>query len=219
MTDDVVHRLAPDEFAHAHPCTDPALYTPDMDLLAYLLQDLRTLLRAHDAGKADVVAHQPKLWNVHGLRRRIVVCDPVEIRRRQEVCVVGFFAERRDDIDYARLDDLELDLMLDFRRFPGILSYSSMELANEYWANLVVHQVPDDTEAWRTSDAHTKAVDRSPRLYASVRIHNGHLAGGVMSSGAIAVDRTKYWDYDHEPAWRATREFDPPLTRVRRQAS
>lgn len=200
-----------------HPCTDVALYSPDLDLLAYLLQDLRGLLRSDDAGKIDVVAHEPILWNVHGLRRRTVVCDPELIRLLDRVHIVGFFAHRRDDIDYRSLDSLELDLLLEFRRFPGILSYSSMELANEFWANLVVHTEPDDTEAWRTSTAHTHAVDVSPDLYASIRIHNGHLDGGVMSNQAIVVDRTKYWDYESDPVWRAMREFDPPLARTRRQ--
>lgn len=116
MTDHVVHRLEPDESDPGHACTSVALYAPDMDLLAYLLQDLRTLLRAEDAGRAEVVAHHPKLWTVHGLRRRTVVCDPVAIRRPTDVCVVGFFAERRDSIDYEHLDDLELDLLFEFRQ-------------------------------------------------------------------------------------------------------
>lgn len=217
MGDHEVRRLGPDETDPDHPCTDVGLYAPDLDLLAYLLQDLRGLLRSAAAGKTDLIAHQPKLWQVHGLRRRTVVCEPDQILARDRVCVVGFFAERREDIDYESLDELELDLLLEFRRFPGILSYSSMELANEYWANLVVHTEPDDTEAWRTSSAHAQAVAASPELYSSVRIHNGHLERGVPGNQAIAIDRTKYWDYCCDPVWQAVREFDPPLARTRRQ--
>jgi hypothetical protein len=39
----------------------------------------------------------------------------------------------------------------------------------------------------------------------------------VSGNGAVAVDRTKYWDYDVDPVWQAIRSFDPPLERVRRQ--
>ena len=85
--------------------------------------------------------------------------------------------------------------------------------------NLVVHREPRDTDDWRTSAAHDRAVAISPGLYQSIRIHNGHLDGGVAGNGAIVVDRTKYWDYDEQPAWRAEREFDPPLRRVRAQRS
>jgi hypothetical protein len=212
-----VTRLRPDDHVAAHPCTDPALYAPDLDLLAYMLQDLRTLIRSNDAGKATLVAHEPILWSVHGLRRRTVVCDPGQIRDRDRVCVVGFFADRRDEIDYQALDGLELSLLLEFRNHPGILSYSSMELANEFWANLVVHTEPDVTESWRGSTAHERAVHESPGLYSSTRIHNGHLVGGVTGNRAIVIDRTKYWDYDADPVWHAVREFDPPLSRIRRQ--
>lgn len=211
--------LAVDETVDDHPCTDVRLYSSDLDLLAYMLQDLRGLLRSNDAGKVDLVAHEPKLWQVHGLRRRTVVCDPERIRSLDMVCTVGFFGDRREELDYSALEDLDLDLLLEFRRYPGILSYSSMELANEFWANLVVHTVPDDTEAWRESSAHTRAVDRSPQLYGSVRIHNGHLEGGVTGNQAIAIDRTKYWDYGCDPVWRAVRTFDPPLARIRRQVA
>lgn len=200
-----------------HPCTDVSLYTPDLDLLAYMLQDLRSWIRSNDVGRVDLVAHEPKLWDVHGLRRRTVVCEPGLIREVGRVCVVGFFAARRDLIDYPSLDELELGLLLEFRNFPGILSYSSVELANDFWANLVVHSVPDDTEAWRTSSAHARAVAVSPDLYSSIRIHNGHLDGGVSGNRAVAIDRTKYWDYDCDPVWQATRVFDPPLERIRRQ--
>lgn len=210
--------LGVDEVDSAHRCTDVSLYSPDLDLLAYMLQDLRSLIRANDAGKVDLAAHEPKLWSVHGLRRRTVVCEPVLIRERERVCTVGFFAERREDIDYPALDELEMSLLLEFRRFPGILSYSSVELANDFWANLVVHSVPDDTDMWRTSTAHARAVEVSPTLYSSIRIHNGHLEGGVSGNGAVAVDRTKYWDYDVDPVWQAIRSFDPPLERVRRQS-
>jgi hypothetical protein len=212
-----VRQLVPTEFVTSHACTDPSLYTPDLDLLAYLLQDLRTLLRSNAAGRVELVAHEPVLWDVHNLRRRTVVCETEAVRSCDLVHIVGFFADRRDQIDDIVLDDLEIDLFDEFRRFPGILSYSSMELANRYWANLVVHRVPDDTESWRTSTAHDRAVDISPRLYRSVRIHNGHIDGGVVGNGAIVIDRTKYWDYDHDPVWRAERSFDPPLRRVRKQ--
>src|SRR5262245_26150094 len=185
--------------------------------MAYMLQDLRTLLRSADAGKIDVWSHRPFTWDVHGLHRRTVVCEPNEIRVRQRVCIVGFFGNRRTDMPYEKLDMIDLRLLDEFKDYPGILSYTSMELSDDYWANLVVHAEPDDRETWRTSKAHRHAVDLSPRLYSSVRIYNGHLPDGVSGNRAVEIDSTKYWDYDVEPMWRAHRMFDPPLTRVRRQ--
>ncbi len=213
-----VYEIGVDETVPGHPCTDVSLYIPDLDLLAYMLQDLRSLIRSSDAGKVRLVAHEPIMWTVHGLRRRTVVCEPDLIRQSERVCTVGFFADRRDSIDYPSLDDLELGLLLEFRNYPGILSYSSIELANDFWANLVIHRVPDDTESWRQSSAHSRAVEVSPELYSAIRIHNGHLVEGVAGSQAVAIDRTKYWDYDTDPVWQGLRTFDPPLERIRRQA-
>jgi hypothetical protein len=218
-SNDGIHMLEVDETDPDHPCTDVSLYAPDLDLLAYMLQDLRSLLRANDAGKVDLIAHEPKFYEVHGMRRRIVVCEPERIRVRNRVCVVGFFGERRDADGERPLDELEVGLLREFRGYPGILSYSSIELANDYWTNLVVHNVPDDSDAWRGNTAHAHAVAVSPEIYASVRIHNGHLDDGVASSQAIVVDRTKYWDYRDEPTWHAVREFDPPMQRTRRQVA
>lgn len=212
-----MYEMDVDETVEGRPCTDVSLYTPDLDLLAYMLQDLRSLIRSSDAGKVELVAHEPIMWAVHGLRRRTVVCDLEQIRRYDRVCTVGFFAERRELIDYPSLDELELGLLLEFRNYPGILSYSSIELANDFWANLVIHRVPDDTESWRESSAHVRAVEVSPELYSAIRIHNGHLEGGVAGSGAVAIDRTKYWDYEDDPVWQGLRTFDPPLERIRKQ--
>jgi hypothetical protein len=217
LSDGDVVQLGEYETVLTHPCTDVSLFAPELDVMAYLLQDLRTLLRSADAGKVDVWAHRPFTWEVHGLRRRTVVCEPGQIRERQRVCVVGFFGNRRVDMPSERVDEIDARLLDEFRDYPGILSYSSIELADDYWANLVVHAEPEDREVWRTSAAHRHAVEMSPKLYSSVRIYNGHLPDGVTGNRAIEIDAAKYWDYDVEPEWRALRVFDPPLTRVRRQ--
>jgi hypothetical protein len=217
VIDGNVVQLGEYETILGHPCAEISLFAPDLDVMAYLLQDLRTLLRSADAGKIEVWAHRPFTWEVHSLHRRTVICDPVRIRDQQRVCVVGFFGNRRTDLPFERMDDIDVRLLDEFRSYPGILSYSSMELADDYWANLVVHVEPDDRDVWRTNSAHRHAVEMSPRLYSSVRIYNGHLPGGVAGSRAVEIDSTKYWDYEDEPTWKAIRVFDPPLTRVRRQ--
>jgi hypothetical protein len=217
VTDGDVVELSEYETAPGHPCADVSLFAPDLDVMAYMLQDLRTLLRSADAGKVDVWRHRPFTWTVHSLHRRTVVCEPVHIRDSLRTCIVGFFGNRRNEFPWERTDAIDVLLIDEFKSYPGILSYTSMELADDYWANLVVHAEPDDREVWRTSAPHRHAVELSPKLYTSVRIYNGHLPGGIVGSRAIEIDSTKYWDYEVEPMWKAIRVFDPPLTRVRRQ--
>jgi hypothetical protein len=212
-----VVRLGPYETVITRACTDVSLYAPDLDVMAYMLQDLRTLLRSHAAGKTSLEEHVATMWTVHGLHRRTVVCDLDIADSIDRVCVVGFFGNRRTELPYEALDQVDAGLLDEFRHYPGILTYSSVELADDYWANLVVHAEPDDRELWRTSAAHVNAVEMSPVLYSDVRIYNGHLAGGLAGNRAIDIDSVKYWDYEVDPVWRGFREFDPPLTRVRRQ--
>ena len=151
MTDGDVVELGEYETVPGHACADVSLFAPDLDVMAYMLQDLRTLLRSADAGKVDVWRHRPFTWSVHTLHRRTVVCEPVQIRDSQRVCIVGFFGNRRTEFPWEKTDDIDVSLIDEFKSYPGILSYTSMELADDYWANLVVHAEPDDREAWRTS--------------------------------------------------------------------
>lgn len=200
------HRLGPNDVAPGHPITDVAHYEGDIALLNYLLQDLRALVR--QARRGDVVLHPQQVlaWEVHGLARRTVICDPDRLPRPDDVQIVGFFGDRRADADQPTIDASEHDLIAEFRNYPGIMSYSSVELDDGYWANLVVHRDPGDREAWRGSRIHREAVDRiAPMAYHGVRIHNGCIRDGVAGTQTVVLESTKYWDYDVSPTWHAIR--------------
>ncbi|MFW2380324.1 MAG: hypothetical protein ACN4GZ_01100 [Acidimicrobiales bacterium] len=204
-------RLGPEENPLGHPCADPANYASDHALLAYLLQDLRSLMRRCRKGEISIEPHQVLSWEVHGLQRRVVMCDPRALLAAPVVNIVGFFGDRRTDADVVSLDGVEVDLLNEFRSYPGIMSYSSVELVDHHWANLVVHAEPDDREAWRGSATHKYAVDHvAPNVYHSVRIHNGCIRGGVTGTGHVEIETTKYWDYDVTPTWQAIRVLTSP---------
>lgn len=199
-------RLAPQESPVDHPCADPLLYQSDQALLAYLLQDLRSLMRRCCKGELTIEPYEVLQWDVHGLQRRVVMCDPASLMRPDTFQIVGFFGDRRPDADVVSLDSVEIDLLGEFRSYPGILSYSSVELVEHHWANLVVHTRSEDRDAWRGSAVHRHAVDSvAPRVYGSVRIHNGRLDGGVIGTDHIVIEVTKYWDYAVDPVWHAIR--------------
>jgi hypothetical protein len=198
--------LEPEDNPNGHRCADPANYLSDHALLAYLLQDLRALMRRCRKGEIEIQPHDVLTWEVHGLQRRVVMCDPDALLQSDLVNIVGFFGDRRADADVVSLDGIEVDLLGEFRSYPGIMSYSSVELVDHHWANLVVHTQPDDREAWRGSSVHKHAVDRiAPNVYHSVRIHNGCIRGGVTGIGHVEIESTKYWDYDVTPTWQAIR--------------
>jgi hypothetical protein len=122
--------------------------------------------------------------------------------------VVGFFGERRTDLDIAPLEEANAAVVREFAKYPGITSYSSMELPGGHWANMVLHDDPVDTDYWRQSTLHADAVRRLARVhYRTVRIHNARLTTPVRYDPALTILRTKYFDYTSEPEWRAVRKL------------
>lgn len=188
-------------------------YDSDIALMNYLLQDLRAMMRRYAKDEIALEPYQQKNWEVHGLERRIVVCDPDGLVSTGDCRVVGFFGNRRQPasdgaVDKDRMSAAERQLVEAFPCYPGILSYSSTELVDHYWANLVIHRDVEDKEHWRgCAEHHTAVKELAPFAYHSVRIHNGEVAGGVCGASTIAVHSTKYWDYDVEPVWTAARHL------------
>jgi hypothetical protein len=209
--------LEPDEVVDGHPCTDISLYAADRGLIAYMLQDVRALVRLWVDETITIEPHESIVWWVHGLKRRLVPCDLARLVDGRDLEVVGFFGSRRPAANGGPasgedlIDELDTQLTAEFRNHPGIASYSTIEMHDGFWANLVLHAVPSDAEDWRDSGVHKGAVAMSPMLYRDVRIHNGCLPGGVESTNEVVLHRTKYWDYglvsDVEPSWAAVRQW------------
>jgi len=197
------------------------LYESDVSLLAYLLQDLRAAVRLAARDELTFEPYRSITWTVHGLQRRTVICRPEPLFLFGDVQFVGFFGDRRDDDQDSGIDEIELDVVGQFVNYPGILAYSSIELVDGQWANLVIHESPDDRESWRACPVHQKAVEMvSPKAYTGVRIHNGHIPGGVIGTAAPVLECTKYWDFEVAPVWRARRNLPGGATgSVRRPAA
>ena len=198
--------LGPQQVVRGRPFTKPSLYRADTRALTYMLHDLKCLI---DADRIPVVPFTAIEWEVNGLSRRSMVCDLETLTgRHKELCFVGFFGERHLDRSMEPLESANAELVLEFRNYPGILSYSSMELYDGNWANLVIHDVPKAREYWRSSERHAEAAERlSPQFYQSVRIHNGTIPGGLSGGGDVVIQTTKYWDYRKSRVWQAVRDL------------
>lgn len=200
--------LGPTEEAPGRPFTAVDLIERDVSVLMTLIADVRGVLQEVDAGNRSIEPYEKMAWKVDGLTHRLLICDEYRLRHREETCVVGFFGERRTELDPQPLEEANTAVVAEFTKYPGILSYSSMELPGERWANLVLHDDPIDREYWRKSETHAQAVKRlSPIHYRNVRIHNARLTDALTESPSLAVERTKYYDFEGESEWRAVREL------------
>jgi hypothetical protein len=207
MTATKITRLDPDDAPEEQPSACPRHYPRDLALMNYLLQDMRSLIRLSTMGARVLTPHERLEWTVHGLHRRTIVCDPERIVLPATVHVVGFFSDRAD-VDRTPLFDAEDSLLSELENHPGMLGYSSMELIDNYWTNLVIHTDPADRETWRGAAVHRRAVDEvAPVVYNSVRIHKGCLIDGVTGSETIRIESTSYWDYRSTPHWHAVRDL------------
>ena len=207
--------LASAESVPRRPFTAISLYRHDRAVLALMLAELRDRLPGL-AASPDWHPFEPREWSLDGRRHRNIVGRLDILFDPADVCVVGFFGQRRLHLDGEPLEEANREIVLDFRNHLGILSYSSIELRDGNWANLILHDVPEVRENWRSSEAHARAArELSPIFYRTVRIHNGLLRGGLPGGAAIEIDRTKYWDYRRRgQVWHAIRELRDVTTHL-----
>ncbi len=209
MSESKTLSLGPKETVSGRPFTAVELIDRDMSVLHGMLDDLVRVLGEADDGAEEIVPHNRLAWQEEGLARRLLICDETRLRRHQDACVVGFFGERRTEIDIGPLEEeANSAIVAQFRNFPGILSYSSIELPNGYWANMVLHDDPVDREYWSRGALHAQAArSLGPKHYRTVRIHNARLTASVLGQPSFNVMRIKYWDYSEEVEWAAEREL------------
>lgn len=202
--------LGPKEEAPGRPFTAVGLIEGDIATLQELLADVRGVLREVDAGTRAIEPYQRMTWKVDDLTHRLIICDESKLRYRDRTSAVGFFGERRTEVDPAPLEEANTAIVAEFTKYPGILSYSSVELPGGKWANLVLHDSPVDRDHWRRSELHAEAVKAlSPVHYRNVRIHNAELTDALTDSPNFVLERTKYFDFEGGTEWRAQRELVP----------
>lgn len=170
---------------------------------------LRQALVAADAGQdraAQSEVHVQYLHDEHERMHRMVIRDRAALTTESELTVVGFFGEQRGKANPALLQDIDTELIQEFLQHRSVLSYSSLELADGNWGNLVILQHTDGIEHWRASQRHAYAArELAPIYYARIRLHNGVLPTG-LASARLTLTSTKYYDFESGDIWRAIRE-------------
>jgi hypothetical protein len=123
-----------------------------------------------------------------------------------ELTFVGFFGQRRFEANPALLQDVDTELIQEFLNHPYVLSYCSLELADNNWANIVILRNADGIQHWRASRKHAYAArELAPQYYTGIRLHNGILPNGLASPYLVLL-HTKYYDFQGPGLWQAVRE-------------
>jgi hypothetical protein len=196
-----------DEVLDGKPFTDPENTEREVGVMGQMLEHERERARSWREGGEHIVREHDE----EGHRHLIVVPDTQSLLEAENVTAVGFFARPREEVDHTILFDLEDELI---ERMPhygdaGLLSYYDVELVKGAYGNLILFSTPDVPPEWYGDQVHRRATEVSPHHYHEVRLHKGHIAGPLMGSGEIVVERTKYFDFKIAPPWLGLRRFAP----------
>jgi hypothetical protein len=203
-------RLTPKEAVAGRGFTDPARTAGDLGAVRVMLEEVRR--RTADALPLPFGCPPPPFERreADGRAHRTILCDARRLGDGRDVAWVGFFAIKRPDVDPAPLAGRDDELIREFPSHPGVLSYSSLEVGDGDWGNLILLDGDAAREQWGAGERHAHAVrDLAPRHYTDVRLHQGVLPGGVRSGRDPVLRRTRYLDYRGGVTWRAEREWLP----------
>ncbi|SRR6266498_1383714 len=189
---------------------DPQHSYADVTVLEYMRARLRETLCGANIDATDPVNRELYIQSIKedGERlHRLVILSRQQLLNAATLTVVGFFGHKRSAAKPAILQDIDTELLQEFLHHTYVLSYSSLELPDRNWANMVLMLDATGIEHWRASQRHAYAArELAPHFYDSIRLHNGTLPGGLAAPHLILLS-TKYYDYSGDNWWHAIRDF------------
>jgi len=200
--------LGPSEIVPDRPFTHPERSAEDLARLRHIAQRLRLVLSQPRTWPNDPSPLILNLQEADGRAHRIVIARRAELLTVRTLTVVGFFGQKRPEADVAPLSAVDDELIREFPQHPYVLSYCSLLLEDGNWGNSVLLNAPEAREHWRTSPRHQYAArELAPSYYATLRLHNAVLSGGLLAGNDWKLLRTKYYDFQGATPWHAIREF------------
>lgn len=202
--------LHPAERVTERPFTDTAHNDQDLVVIRRIL------------GSLSLLIWQPLEWpepphplvvrsDDNGRVVRVVVSNRAALMQERPLRVVAFLGHRRAGLDYTLLNAVDDDLIHEFALHPGVLSYSSFELEDGNYVNVVVLDGQEAQDHWRTSPRHAYAArELAPEFYACIRLQNGLMPRGLGDLENLRLVATKYYDFQRTEPWLAVRAVGGP---------
>ena len=172
--------------------------TSDAAMLEYLLHKLRTaiLLSPQQSDTTQPFIHY--FAGYQGCMHRVVLYKSPELFAQQALPFVGFISKKKTILAASVVDeiaDIDKTLILEFMQNSELLSYSSLELEDGNWCNLVVFNSVSAKTHIEHSHTHQHAAYRmAPQYYDWIRLHNGVITRESMHD-QLTIERTKYYTF------------------------
>jgi hypothetical protein len=137
---------------------------------------------------------------------RIAIYGPQELLLSNKLDLVGFISRKLQPEDPHVIEEIraiDKKLIVELISTPGLMSYSSLELRDGRWCNLVLFTGPETKAHLKNSETHAYAAYQlSPRYYDWVRLHNGIMPSG-LARNEMLLQKTTYYQF-HRPHEKPT---------------
>lgn len=167
----------------------------DLLVLRYMARRLHVIIR--QLGLVEMEGG-PQLYILperHQRTHRILLYQQQELLTSASLFFVGFVSRRQKNVESLVVNDIQQadEAMLTELAGSGILSYSSLELRNGDWCNLVIMRDASAKTHLKNSQVHIHAAHNlAHRYYEWIRLHNGIMREGLDYT-EMSVLRTKYY--------------------------
>nr|BBH85466.1 hypothetical protein KTC_02170 [Thermosporothrix sp. COM3] len=173
--------------------------TFDLVMLRHLAAHVQEALRWPLAPGALPFLAQTR--DEYGYAHRIVLYQNRDTFERGPLFFVGFLGKKRLDPEAAvveALTEVDKTLIMELAKAPDILSYSSVELHDGNWCNLVVFRKQEAKETVTQHQMHMLAAHQlAPQYYEWIRLHRGILLEG-FTPGQLVIVSTKFYLFGDE---------------------
>jgi hypothetical protein len=171
-----------------------------LDLIVLKYMARRMHLTLHQLGE-PISTSQPLLYRLqerYGRTHRIAIYKYQELFLEKPFAFVGFFSRKQRNLRPSivrAIETVDKKLIEELVGSPGILSYSSLELRNGNWCNLVLLSEANAKTYIKSSETHRYAAYQlANRYYEWIRLHNGIMPEGLDHT-EMMVRKTKYYTF------------------------
>src|SRR6266700_2785803 len=170
----------------------------DLVILRYMARRVSVALRSLDLATSTA---RPLLYYLderHRRTHRMAIYNPEELLLNNELAFVGFISGKLRPIRPSVGADLRIvdkKLVADLVDTCGLLGYSSLELHDGNWCNLVLLNDPEVKIRLKNSETHRYAAyELAPSCYEWIRLHNGIMPAGLAGDDML-LQKTRYYLY------------------------
>jgi hypothetical protein len=186
-------------------CSDVSKGGLDLLVLKYMARRLHIILPQLNHASYLVQPLLCTLQERHGRKHRIAIYNYQELFLARPLLFVGFISRRQEHLCPSvvnAIQEVDRQLLEELVDTPGLLSYSSLELRNGEWCNLVLMLDAEAKVHIKSTQTHTYAAHKlAYRYYRWIRLHNGMMPKGLDYT-EMTLQKTR--EYTFEMAQQST---------------